>query len=231
MRKKIFNGRNEDYTYIVSKEQPLSFTAENLQKLILNIEYANMDNDYKVIQFTSTLGSEGKTTIISNVAYLLAQKNKKVIVVDLDLRKPKIHRVFQRPNEKGLNDYLLNEVSLEDAIKKSNCKTIDFINSGRTADVITNALTSTKLKELINNLKEKYDYVLVDSPPTLLVSDALYIAKVVDGIVYVVGYDKARKRDVKSSLREIQKGSTKIIGAVISQVKMRKRDYYYYDYK
>ena len=87
--KRVFKKKRvEDYTYVIAKEEPLTYVTENLQKTILNLEFANVDNKYKIIQVTSTVQSEGKTTILSNLAYLLAQRGKKVLVVDLDLRRP-----------------------------------------------------------------------------------------------------------------------------------------------
>lgn len=221
-------AREEDYTYLVAKEQPLSYVTENLQKTILNLEFANVDGNYKVIQFTSTVQSEGKTTLVSNLAYLLAERGKKVIVLDLDLRRPKIHRVTGVPNDNGLNDYLLGEKDLNEIIRGTNGLNIDYIVTGKETTAINNALTSNKLKDLIAKLREDYDYVLLDTPPTHVVSDSYYIAKMVDGIIYVIGQNIAKKQDLKRAFNELKKTNTPIIGAIMSQVKIKKTEKYYY---
>lgn len=226
---KLFKKRrNENYNYLIAKEQPLSYVTENLQKTILNLEFANVDNKFKVIQITSTIQSEGKTTVLSNIAYLLAERGKKVLIMDLDLRRPKLHRIVNKANENGLTDYLLGEKKLEEVIGNGDQFNFDYLVAGKTTTAITNALMSQKLINLLQTLKEKYDYILLDTPPTYVVSDAYYIAKITDGIIYVIGQNLARKRDVKEGLAELNKIGTPIIGSIISQVKLRKGQQYYY---
>lgn len=220
--------RAEDYSYILAKEQPLSYGTENLQKTILNLEFSNVDNRFKTIQVTSTTQSEGKTTVLSNLAYLLGRRNKKVVVIDLDLRRPKFHHVVTVPNENGLTDYLLGEKKLDEVVATSEQFGFDYIVAGKRITAITNALTSNKLIELLDLLKEKYDYILLDTPPTYLVSDAYYISKIVDGVLYVIGQNIARKREVREGIHELNKINTPIIGIILSQVKLRKNQQYYY---
>lgn len=226
---KLFKKKRiEDYNYLLAKEQPLSYGTENLQKTILNLEFSNVDNKFKTIQVTSTTQSEGKTTVVSNLAYLLGQRGKKVIVIDLDLRRPKLHHVVRVPNENGLTDYLLGEKKLDEVLETSEQFGFDYLVAGKRITAIANALTSNKLKELFNLLKEKYDYILLDTPPTYLVSDAYYISKIVDGVLYVVGQNIARKREVKEGIHELNKINTPIIGIILSQVKLRNNQHYYY---
>src|SRR5690554_3686586 len=226
---KIFKKkRSEDYNYLLAKEQPLSYGTENLQKTILNLEFSNVDNKFKTIQVTSTTQSEGKTTVLSNLAYLLGQRDKKVLVIDLDLRRPKFHHVVRAANENGLTDYLLGEQKLEDVTKTSEQFGFDYIVAGKRITAIANALTSKKLTDLLELLKDKYDYILLDTPPTYLVSDAYYISKIVDGVLYVIGQNIARKKEVREGITELNKIQTPIIGIILSQVKLRKNQLYYY---
>lgn len=228
----IFNGeRNERYDYLVTKEQPLSYTAESFQKVIINLEYANLDGKFKVIQFTSTLASEGKSTFVSNLAYLMAQKSKKVILLDLDLRKPKMHRVFNSPNKNGLNDYLSGKISYDQLISHSDDFGFDFIISGEKTTAVVNVLESVKMKELIQKLREDYDYVLLDTPPIIAVSDALYVAKNADGIIFIVAQGIAKKQLVKEAIQTLKHNNVHIIGTVLTQVSLKSGAYGYgYDY-
>ena len=146
--------RNERYEYVVTKEQPLSYATESFQKFLINLDYVNIDGNYKVIQFTSTLASEGKTTFITNVAYLLGQRNKKVVIVDLDLRRPKVNRVFEVPNKDGLTDYLSGKIPFDVMLNKKHDKMgVDYIVAGEKTTAITNVLQANKLKDLIEKLR------------------------------------------------------------------------------
>jgi len=107
----------EDYRHIVAKELPLSFAAESVHKTLINLEYVNVDKTLKVIQVSSTLMGEGKSTLLINLAYVLKQRGKKVLTVDLDLRRPKIHRIFDVANEHGLTDYLAGKITREQLIR------------------------------------------------------------------------------------------------------------------
>jgi len=223
--------RNERYDYLVTKEQPLSYTTECFQKVLINLDYANIDGDVKVIQFTSTLASEGKSTFISNMAYLLGQKGKKVILVDLDLRKPKMNRVFNVANREGLTDYLSGKIQYDSVVRHSDEMGVDFIIGGEKTTSIVNVLEAKKLKELIIRLKSEYDYVLLDTPPVIAVSDALYVAKLADGVMFLVAQNVARKSLVKEAILTLKNNNVRIIGTVLTQVDIKNGSYGYgYDY-
>lgn len=229
---KLFNGeRNERYDYLVTKEQPLSYTAESFQKVIINLDYANIDGKIKVVQFTSTLASEGKSTFVSNLAYLLGQKNKKVVLLDLDLRKPKMHRVFNVANKDGLNDYLSGKIQYDQVIKHSEKFDFDFIVTGEKTTAVVNVLESAKMKELIQKLRENYDYILLDTPPVIAVSDALYVARNADGVIFIVAQGVAKKSLVKEAIQTLKNNNVHIIGTVLTQVNLKSGEYGYgYDY-
>lgn len=220
--------REEDYTYVVTKEQPLSYTTESLQKTVINLEYANIDKKYNTLQFTSTLMGEGKTTTVVNVAYLLAQRGNKVLLIDLDLRRPKVHHIFDCPNEDGINDYLIDKIDKTKLINKSEELKVDYILSGTKTDAISNVLNSAKIKTLIKELKEEYDYILIDTPPVLAVSDSLIISSYVDGVVYIVSQDYALKKDVKDGFNTIKRTNPNIVGTIMTQVKVKGLKYYEY---
>jgi len=226
--------RNERYDYIVTKEQPLSYTAESFQKVLINLDYANIDKKIKVIEFTSTLASEGKSTFISNLSYLMGQKNKKVILLDLDLRKPKGHRIFNSANKDGLTDYLSGKIPFETLVKHSDQLGIDYIVAGEKTTAIVNVLEAQKLHDLIQKLREVYDYILLDAPPVIAVSDALYIAKLADGVIFVVAQNVAKKTLVKEAIQTLKHNNVHIIGTVLTQVSLKSGEFGYgfdYSYK
>ena len=215
------------YNYIWSKEKPISFITEAYQKFLANIEYVNVDKEYKVIHITSTLQREGKSTFLSNVAYLLSQKKYKVIVVDLDLRKPKVHEVFDVENIKGVTDILTGRVELNEAIKINKDLGFDVITSGERTSAVVNLIESNKMKELIEKLKNKYDYVLIDSPPVINVSDALYISKLADAVLFIIAQNQTKRKLVKEAVSMLRQNNVNIIGSVITQVDLKKNNYGY----
>lgn len=226
--KLLAKKRSSNYGYIETRENPNSFTTESIQKMVINLEYANVDKKYKVIQVTSTLSGEGKTTLVGNLSYLLSQKYK-VVVLDLDLRKPKIHRLANDINQDGLTDYLLNLIPLEKLIRNHK-DGLDYIVAGQKTSSVSNVLNSKKLEELINYLKEKYDYIILDTPPVQVNADALSVTKLADGIIYVVGYNIVKKGLIKDSIDSLNRQNIDIIGIAFTQAKLpkRKNKYYYY---
>lgn len=230
-RRKLFQKeRIARYDYIISKEQPLSYVSEAFQKALVNIEYANIDGKYKVLQFTSSLAGAGKTTFISNIAYLLGKKDKKVVIVDLDLRKPKINRVFNTPNEKGLTEYLTGKIEFKELIQRSDDFKTNFIVSGERTTAVVNVLEANKLKELIAKLREEFDYVILDSPPVIAVSDALYIAKLADTVIFVVAQNEAKRAIVNEAINTLKQKNVHILGTVFTQVDTNDTDIYSYSY-
>lgn len=229
MRRLFKRNVKEAYNYLEIVERPNSFTSESLQKLIINLEYANIDKKYQAIQVTSTLSGEGKTTLIGNMAVLLAQRGHKVILIDLDLRKPKVNRLFNFPNDVGIANYLHGKLPLKEVIKTTEYD-VDVLVSGERVSAVATILQSDKLKELMEDLKKEYDYILIDTPPVQVNSDSIMITRLIDGVVYVVGYNFVKKNFVRDSVKELTNHEIPIIGTVLTQVKLPKRgNYYYYE--
>lgn len=216
-KKRHQSHRLEDYRYLVSKEKPLSYITESFQKVALNIETANIDHQSKIIQVTSTQPDEGKSTLITNVGYLLAQQQKKTLLIDLDLRRPKLHKIFHTPNKFGLIDYIIGKCDLEQIINHCEDSDVHYIVAGTRTQLITHVLSSQKLKDLLDELNQSFDYILLDSPPVLSVSDALYISKLSDAVIYVIAEDRAKKSAIKEGVELLMQQNAKILGAVLTQ--------------
>lgn len=228
---KLFTKKaDNNYGYLVARESPNSFVTESLQKLIVNLEYANIDNKYKVVQFTSSMQAEGKTTLISNIAYLLAERGKKVLVVDLDLRRPKVNRIYNVMNKLGLTEYLLGKVEKKDLIQHSEDK-VDFIISGEKTTSVVQVLQSQKLQDLFNELRTEYDYILLDTPPVIVVSDALLVNKIADGIIFIIAHGLGKKTMVKEAISSLTRNNIPIIGIAMTQDRVTKGKRYGYTYK
>lgn len=198
---------------------------EAYQKVLVNISFAAVDRDLKVIAVTSSHKGDGKSTTLCNLANCYKQNDKKVVVIDLDLRRSVIHRHYGLPNDVGIVDYVAGDIKLKDII--STVDGVDVICAGTNTPFPTKILESNKLVELIEELKKTYDVILVDTPPVLVVTDALVISKFIDGYINVVSYGKTKKKDLKETINQLKGINAEIIGAVMTRVKIKDKTYYY----
>ena len=205
---------------------PSIVNFEPYNRILSNIKLSNVDTPYKVVMITSTDQGELKTTISTNLAYTARNNGKKVCVVDLDIRKPKVDKIFGVQKEVGLAEYLLDDTDLDSIIKKTESG-VDVITSGKKIDNPIVVLESEKLKNLITILKEKYDYVIIDTPPLLACSDAEQIAKICDGVIFNIAINQAKKKDVKDSINSLASHNINVIGVNITKVKASKKTAYY----
>lgn len=231
MKKNTKVAREE--TIIVDKYENGSI-VEAYNRLRDNILYFSLDGNNRVIQVESSLASEGKTTLATNLSVSLAQANKKVVIVDLDFRKARTHRAFKVENVDGLTDYLIDKTSYEKMVKKTSYG-VDLINRGSAIQNTISVLTSDKFKNLIKELKEKYDYVILDCPPVLVVSDYIHIGQVSDCCLFAVAHGVTKKAQVKEAINELKKNNINIIGNVFtfynSTKDLKDYGYRYYEYK
>lgn len=226
-KQKLLNRKTIPYDFIWTREKPISYITESYQKIIANLEYVNVDKKYQVLQVTSSISSEGKTTFLANLAYLLSKKGKKTVLVDLDLRRPKVHRIYDVDNTKGITDILTERVELEESIKRNKKNGFDAITSGEKTDAVVNLLESNKMKELIEKLRKKYDYVLLDSPPVINVSDAIFISKLSDSIIFVLSQNKTKRGLVKEAVSLLKQNNCSILGIVVNQLDIKQTRYGY----
>ena len=184
-----------------------------------------------ILPVASGKGGVGKSLFSANLAVALGQAGKRVVLVDLDLRKPKMNRVFNTTNRLGLNDYLSGKIKYEEMVRHSDEMGFDYILTGEKTSSVAKVLESDKLKALIAKLRENYDYVLLDTPPVIAVSDAMYIAKITDGVIFVISQDHSKKQMVREAISTLRNNHAEILGIVLTQVDMKGKRYGYgYDY-
>ena len=212
--------------------EPTIRNFEAYNKLLSNIKYSNLENPYKVIEFTSTLPDELKSTTAANLAYCIANNNNKVIIVDLDIRKSILHKTFKVEKENGIVDYIAGDITKDKLIKKSESG-VDVITVGKDVINPVAVIETKKLKELIDELKAEYDYVILDTPPSLACSDSQIIAQYADGVIYSIALNQATKKDIKESIQSLKSVDADIIGISITKAEHNNKNsyYYYYDNK
>lgn len=224
----------EEIELIVQKDSK-SPISEAYRAVRTNLQFAGADKKIKCISFTSSMPSEGKSTTISNIALTMAQDDKKVLLIDADMRKPVQHQIFGLFN-KGLSNCIAMNMSLDEAIQPSDHPNLDILASGPVPPNPSELLGSQKMDELLQQVKNIYDYVLVDMPPILAVIDAAVLSPKVDGIVFVIKSGKISPDEAKLAKSRLEQAGANILGAVLNAVPQRHSGYgygygyyYYYD--
>lgn len=212
--------------FIVEK-QPKSIAAESYRTLRTNIQYSSFDKEYKVIMVTSSEPGEGKSTIAGNLALCLAQGDKKVILVDCDLRKPSLHKKFKVSNIIGLSDVIIGKEELVTAIHRYN-KNLVILTSGKIPPNPSEMLSSKTMTGLLEELKNNFDYIILDTPPVQAVTDSQILSTKSDGTIIVVKAERTKKDSVENSINLLKKVNANIIGTVLNGVDNSRNKYYYY---
>ncbi len=220
---------NGDLEKMTLKETSSVF-AENLKALRTSIFLSFADRPPKSILVTSPGPDEGKSTIASNLAIVVAQSEYSVLLVDADLRNPQLHRAFGLDNSEGLSTYLAGTSDIENIIQQGPLPRMSILTAGPLSPNPSELLSSKRLGDLIETMKQRYDMIILDSPPLMTVSDGVILSSVVEGTILVTKaasttYDIAM-RAIKS-LRDIK---ANLLGVVINSIDLRKEEYYYYRY-
>lgn len=191
-----------------------------------------MDGQLKSVVVTSPGQAEGKTTTCANIAVCMAQADRKVLLLECDLRKPKIHKYFGLHNDKGLTDIIVNNVESESVIKQvDEIENLYIISCGLLPPNPTEILESTKMINLTNKLKENYDLVIMDSPPVGELTDAAIISKMSDGVILVLASGEVNIEVARHAKIALENVNAKILGVVLTKLGRHSGSSYYYKYR
>ena len=207
----------EERNYILGKSTPFS-VREAYNALRSNITFSALGEGCNVIAVTSTLQAEGKSINTLNMAASYADIGKKVLLIDCDLRKPKIHKLLNVKASPGFSNVLVGDCSIEDAVQHNEVLNLDILCSGDIPPVSTRLLESEALKDTLNKFREKYDYVFIDTPPVNIVIDGCVLAKHTDGFIFIVKQGYALKEKIVSSVKQIEFAGGKVLGFVLNDV-------------
>jgi capsular exopolysaccharide synthesis family protein len=221
---------------LINHLYPKFSIAEDYRTVRTSILFSHADSSPKTICFTSTLPQEGKTATISNLAVSFAQLEGKVLLVDADLRKPRLHKVFNLRNLSGLSSYLAGKNAFDEVIQKTSIDNVWTIPSGPHPPNPAELLNSKRMKELLAQAKDKFNVVLLDTPPVLAVIDPVIVSSLADSTVFVVRAGKTTRRPLARAVEEVRKSKADIIGVVFNEVRIGRQGigtpfYHYYQYE
>jgi capsular exopolysaccharide synthesis family protein len=224
---------NQDEQSSYSYKYSYSSFTEGLRAVAMNLSYFMVETGrVKSLGFTSATSGEGKTTITYNLALILAELNWRVLIVDADLRKPRLHKVAKLTNEQGLTTAIASEQPWSDFVQTGVVENLHLMTSGPTSVNPVAMLSSQKMRQMIQEWREAYDYVLIDTPPIGVMTDAKILANQVDSMIFVTGIGRANRKAIEHSL-DILRGSRCNIAGFLANLVDRNIDYYaysYYDY-
>ncbi|WP_199620963.1 CpsD/CapB family tyrosine-protein kinase [Paenibacillus alkalitolerans] len=210
---------------------PKSFIAESYRALRTNIEFSSFDDDLKSIVITSAKPQEGKTTTAVNMAVAFAQAGKSVVLIDADLRKPSIHNIFSKHNRGGLSNIIVKQYRVNEMIQETHIDNLWVITSGPVPPNPSEMLSSNNFTEMLDELKERYSVIIIDTPPALTVTDAQIAAAKCDGVILVVNAGKAKRDSVVKVKEQLEHVKARLLGVVLNNAKRKKRnkqeEYYY----
>ena len=212
---------------IVTLTDPKSPQAEAYRTLRTNIQFSAVDNQLKTLLVTSSEKGEGKSTTVCNLGVAFAQVEKKVLIIDCDLRCPTIHRYFELSNTCGLSNYLTSGIEVESVIFSTK-EDVDVIPSGVIPPNPAELLNSSKFKKMLEQLRDNYDMILLDSPPIGLVTDSGVIANKVDGTLFVVKSHHIDQHLAINSMKLLNNAGAKVIGTVLFAIPADNKGYYGY---
>ena len=202
--------------------------AEAYRVLRTNLLFSRKDDKLNTVAVVSAGAGEGKSTTVCNLATVFAQGGQRVLMVDSDLRRPTLHRLLQVANTLGLTNYLLKQNTLEEVIQTTKLPTLDFMASGKLPSSSLGVLNSAQMRDLITELKKRYDYVFFDSPPIMGVSDASILASEVDMTLQVIQYRRYPQPMNIRAKHLIEKVGGNLVGIVLNNINMAQDESYYY---
>ena len=213
---------------LLHEEGPDSPHAEAYRVLRTNVLFSRKDPKLNTITVVSGGAGEGKSTTLFNLAIVFAQNNQRVLVIDSDLRRPSLHKYMHVTNNIGLTSFLLKQNTLEEVIQTTSIPTLDFMPSGKLPSSSLGILSSVQMKEMIRDLKRRYDFVFFDSPPIMGVSDASILASEVDMVLQVIQYRRYPQPMTIRAKQMVEKVGGNLLGIVLNNINMAQDENYYY---
>ncbi|MDQ0196261.1 CpsD/CapB family tyrosine-protein kinase [Paenibacillus wynnii] len=215
---------------LITLTNPRSPVSEAFRALRTNIDFSSVDERIQVIMVTSSGPEEGKSTISGNLAASYALSDKKVLLIDADLRKPTAHKTFTLSNRYGLSSLLSQQIGIEDAVQVTTIPNLSIMTSGPIPPNPAEMMASNRMTSVIQELRQRYDVIIIDTPPLLAVTDAQIVASKSDGVIMVVSYGKVKRDIAVKAKANLDRVGARMLGVVMNNVKRKASEGYYYYY-
>ena len=206
-------------TELITKKYSKSPVSEAYRTIRTNVQFSAVNKDLKTIVITSATVNEGKSTTISNLGVVMAQAGQKVVIMDCDFRNPTQHKIFQLPN-KGLSNCIAMHKSIMEIIQHTEIEGLDILTSGPVAPNPSEILSSKRMDEVLEVLGREYDYVLIDTPPILPVTDAAVMAAKVDGVIMLTAWGNINPEVARDAKARLVQAGANIIGVILNKVEV-----------
>lgn len=226
----VVPGREQTRSPLLLHEDVPPGFSEALRAIRTSIIFSSADDSARAIVITSTAPGEGKTLVSTNMAVALAHTGQRTIIIDGDMRRPRTHEVFDRPQEPGLSNVLVGTARLRDAVRLTSVPNLYLLPAGHIPPNPAELLGSARYLELLDELRQEYDWVLIDAPPVMAVTDAAVLANSASGVVFVVGAEMTSRRNALAAIEQLTAARAKFIGAVLNRVDLQRHSYYYAPY-
>lgn len=211
-------------------KSPKAPIAEAYRTLRTNIQFSSFDKKVQTIMLTSSGPGEGKSTTSSNLAVVMAESGAKTILIDCDQRKPRLHKIFLTSNQNGLSDILAGKVKFEEAVKETAVENLSLLTSGTRPPNPSELLASEKMRGFIEALRDRYEYIIIDTPPVIAVTDAQLLSRYADGCLLVIASSQAEREAAVKAKQLLDKVNAKILGVVLNKLEIKEKGYYGYYY-
>jgi capsular exopolysaccharide synthesis family protein len=214
---------------MVTVKEPRHPTSEAYRSLRTNLQFSALDTNLRTMSVTSANPSEGKTTTAVNLAIVMAQAGHSVALVDADLRRPRVHKLFGVNNSMGLTDAVVHsDMPATHYLRPTDVENLQLMTSGKIPPNPAELLGSRRMSDLLERLKEAVDVVICDTPPILAVTDAAIVGRQVDGVLMVMNAGKTRMDSAIQATQSLRKVNCHLLGAVLNRLERSTRGYYYY---
>jgi capsular exopolysaccharide synthesis family protein len=214
---------------LLSGGVPANF-SEALRTFRTNLFFSSAEEGGHALVITSTSPREGKSLVSSNLAIALAQAGQRTLLVDADLRKPKVHDIFGLSQEPGLSNVLVGDAAMSAAVQETTVPGLSVLTAGRIPPNPTELLGAPRFGALMTTVRAHFDWIIVDTPPVMAVADATLVAHLATGVVFVVGAEMTSRHAAKRALDQLQHVHAKFVGGVLNKVDLHRNPYYYSQY-
>ena len=214
---------------LISNGVPNNF-AESFRSVRTNLLFSSAEKGGRTVVITSTGPGEGKTVVATNLAVALAQAGQRVLFIDADMRRPQAHRTFDLPREPGLSNVLVGNAKASESVRKTTVPGMWMLPAGLHPPNPAELLGSKRFKDFMVSVAQHFDWVIIDTPPVMTVTDASLVAHEATGVVFVVGAEMTSRHAAQRALEQLEHAKARFVGAVLNRVDLQHHAYYYSQY-